>query len=528
MDGLRRRMGSLCRERSMVWLLITAVCMVVYGKCLFYGITNSDDEVMLAGNLPFLRDLSNIFRVFSLDAFYAHRSIDLYRPLQSLTYILDAQWGGDTVFNAHLGNLLLHVITCLTVYHLLLRLEFSQRLALVGALIFALHYNFMTAVAWLPARGDLLLALFTFLALLALIQSLENRAWRSILLHLLCFTLALFSKESAVVLPFLFATYVWTYGKTGRLTGKHLVLPVYYLAMGSLYWAMRGGAVAGSSDERGIIPFIRNLRTLPETVAKFYLPVNISTLPAYKLSATLGGIAIITALLVLHLCWRKRLQRRVFFYPAWFLFFILPGMTYYPNFYSFSNEHTDHRSYVICFGLLMLSLNLVQLSGLEMKKQFTPLAIILLAYLTALNLHFSASYKNPAEFALRAIRTQSNSALAFANYGIEKYKQGEELEALRHLNQSLRLCDKFMPALHYRAKIFRARGMDRAALADLDTIFSVDPEYDAADYALRGFIKIDLHDHAGAQSDFETALRLEPDQADAVKGLQELSGRGSR
>jgi len=527
MDGLRRRIGNLCGKRPAVWLLLAAVCMAVYGKCLFYGITNSDDEVMIAGNIPFLRDLSNMFRVFTLDAFYAQQSIDLYRPLQSLTYILDAQWGGDTVFNAHLTNLLLHIVTCLTVYHLLLRLDFRQQLALVGALIYAVHYNFMTAVAWLPARGDLLLALFTFLALLTLIQSLENSAWRSILLHLLCFTLALFSKESAVVLPFLFATYVWTHGKAGRLTRKHLALPVYYLAMGSLYWAMKGAAVTGSSDERGIIPFIRNLRTLPETVAKFYLPVNISTLPAYKLSATLSGAAIITALLVLHLCWRKRLQRRVLFYPAWFLLFILPGMTYYPNFYSFSNEHTDHRSYVICFGLLMLSLNLVQQAGLEMRKQFTPLVVILLVYLTVLNLHFSASYKNPAEFALRAIRTQSNSALAFANYGIEKYRQGEDLEALRHLNQALRLCDKFMPALHYRAKIFRARGMDRAALADLDTIFSVDPEYDAADYVLRAVIKIDLHDYAGAQSDFETALRLEPNQPDAVKGLQALHGGGT-
>jgi tetratricopeptide (TPR) repeat protein len=496
--------------------------VAIHFKSLFYGITNADDEVLIVGNIPFLQHLPNILRVFTTDAFYQVKSIDLYRPFQSATFILDAQWGSNTVFNVHLTNLLLHVVSCLTVYHLLLRLEFRQRLALTGALVYAVHYNFMTAVAWIPARGDLLLGLCTFLAMLTLIKSLGNEGWSNILFHLFFFTLALFSKESAVVLPVLFATYLWTYGKSQFLHRKHIVLPVYYLAMGSLYWVMKGTAVIVSSNARGGIPFIKNLWTLPETVAKFYLPVNISTLPAYKLSATLTGVAIITALFVLLLCFRQRLQLRALFSPVWFFLFILPGMTYYPNFYSFTNDHIDHRSYVICFGLLMFSLNLVQLAALDTKKYFALAVIILLVYLTSLNFYFSKSYKNPAEFAMQAIRMGSNSSLAYSNYGIEKFKQGEDLEALRYLNASLRICDKYMPALHYRARIFRARGMNSAALADLDNIFSVDPKYDAADYALRGLIMVDMKAYDNAKGDFLTALRLDPNQADAASGLQEL------
>ncbi len=518
----------MTNNNATVYLSIITLCIIIYFKCLFFGITNSDDEVLIAGNLPFLHDFSNILKVFTTDAFYLHKEIDLYRPLQSLTYILDAQWGGDTIFFVHLTNLKLHILSCLTVYHLLLRLDFRQKLAFTGALIYAVHYLFMTAVAWIPARGDLLLALCTFLALLALIKSLEQPNWANLLFHLLFFTLALFAKENGLVLPLLFAAYLWTHRRTVQLTRKHLLLPIYYSVAGILYWLLKTAAVADSSAERGWGAFMKNLHHLPEMVAKFYLPVNMSTLPAYKLSATLCGVLIITVLLVLfHFC-RDLRKRQALFYPSWFLLFILPGMTYYPNFYSFSNEHVDHRSYLICFGLLLINLYVVQQYALEKSGYFKVVVVVVLGYLAAFNLILSGSYRNPAEFALRAINMESKSALAYANYGTEKFLQGDELEALRYLNQALRIVRKFMPALHYRARIYVNRGMYREALADLDTIFSVDPEYDASDYTLRGKIKAELQDYTGAESDYATALRLDPGLVDArvaIGRLRHVQGR---
>jgi len=85
-----------------------------------------------------------------------------------------------------------------------------------------------------------------------------------------------------------------------------------------------------------------------------------------------------------------------------------------------------------------------------------------------------------------------------------------------------------MPALHYRARIFVNRGMYREALADLDNIFSVDPEYDATDYLLRGMIKAELQDYAGAEADYATALRLDSGLVDArvaIGRLRHVQGR---
>jgi len=520
---LQSRPGRLFSERGTAYLLIAAVCLAVYIKCLFYGITNSDDEVLIAGNLPFLQDISNVFKVFTTDAFYQTKSIDLYRPLQSLSYIIDLQWGLNPTFATHLTNLLLHFSSCIAIYHLLLLLAFRQTLALLGALVYAAHFLFIAAVAWIPARGDLLLALFTFLTLITFIQVVEKGSWRRMSLHLLCFTLALFAKETAVVIPLMLLIYLWAFEKTGLLTRCSLILPGYYAAAMLLYFALKSVSVSPPKGVTGFTPFIKNIRTIPETVAKFFIPVNISTMPEFKLAATLTGLLLIAALVVIHLYFRQHLTRKVLFYLAWFMLFIAPGMAYFPNFYYFCYEHTDHRAYLVCFGLLLLLLNLVQISALDRTRYFRAFSVMLITYLGVANLLLSGSYRNPTEFSLRAIRTNPNSCLAYSIYGTELYLQGRAEEAFDNLNRSIKIYGRFLPALHYRARIFRQKGLDHEALADLDTLLAADPEYDANDYELRALIKAGMKDYAGASKDYSAALRLNPAHPDAAKGLKELN-----
>jgi tetratricopeptide (TPR) repeat protein len=504
-----------------ITLLIAAVCIAVYAKCLLYGITKSDDEVLIAGNLPYLQNFANILTVFTTDAFYQIQSIDLYRPLQSATFILDAQWGADPVFVAHGTNLLLHILACLAVFRLFILLNLRCHIALLGALVYATHYLFMTAVAWLPARGDLLLALFTLLTLITFIRQLETGKRRYCLYHGMFFALAIFSKESAVVLPLLLAVYVWAYGKAPLLTGKKsALLLLYYAAVLTVYFTLKSAAVTLYKGDTGIVPFLKNLRTLPEMIAKFYLPVNMSTLPEYKLSATLAGVLALAGLTALLWQARDRVGKEVLFAAAWFLLCILPGMAYFPVFYYFAYEHMDHRSYVTCFGLLLLNLHLLQAYGVDQKRYFRIAAVGLLLYLTLFNLYFSANYKDPAAFALRAIRTNPHSAQAFETYGTELHLQGRDDEALENLDRAIRIFPRYMPALQTRARIYRSRGLNRQALADLNTLLAADPEYSADDYYLRGLIRSELGDTAGALADFEVALRLNPAHGGARDALR--------
>jgi tetratricopeptide (TPR) repeat protein len=233
-------------------------------------------------------------------------------------------------------------------------------------------------------------------------------------------------------------------------------------------------------------------------------------------------VLLITLLVALHFYLREKLNRQPLFYVSWFILFIIPGMSYFPNFYNFCYEHVDHRTYLVCFGLLLLLLNLVQLLELDRAKHFRAMAIVLLGYLAGTNLLISGSYRNPTEFSRKAISTNPNSALAYSIYGTEMFLQGNIESAFDNLNSSLKICSKFLPALHYRARVFRQKGANREALADLDTLLATDPEYDADDYELRALIRIDMKEYDGAIRDYRTALRLNPQHAAARKGLMEL------
>jgi tetratricopeptide (TPR) repeat protein len=223
-----------------------------------------------------------------------------------------------------------------------------------------------------------------------------------------------------------------------------------------------------------------------------------------------AGIIIIAGLAGLHLVYRKRFDRRVFFYAGWVLLFMVPGMLYYPKFYYISYEHVDHRAYITCFGLLLLSLNMIQTFGVDIKIYFKGFCLLLLAYLVAFNIHFSGSYRNPSEFALSAIRTGSNSANAFSIYGTELYLAGRDDEALYYLNRSIHIFNRFTPALYTRAMLYRKHGMNSEALADLDTIVAFDPGFGAGVFALRAEMKNALGDYEGAISDNQAALRFNP------------------
>jgi tetratricopeptide (TPR) repeat protein len=505
-----------------VFALLAMVCLSVYYHTLFFGITHVDDSMLLTENIAYLRHLPNILKALTTDAFYRTQTIDLYRPLQTVSFFLDTLWGFDLVWTAHATNLLLHMATCCTVFTLLLRLEFRRPVALAGALIYAVHYLFSSAVIWIPARGDLLLALFTFQALMAGIRLIETNRWHHYVLHLFWFTLALFAKETAVVLPFLFALYLWTANALQRINKRYLVLLGSYGAVVALHASLRHAAVKESAQVTGVGPFLKNLPVIPETVARFFVPVNISTLPAFQPLATGTGIVIILAL-GCYFLWRKPAgKRQPLFAVAWFVALLTPSLAYYPDFYFFCYEHIDHRAYLVCFGLLLIVLHLVQDCQLDRRRGFTAGVLLILVYLVAVNLHYSHRYQNRLEFAKLAMATNPKSALGYSLYGQEMLAQGNVEAALQYFTQSLRICPVLIPPLQLRAKIYRQRQLDREALADLNAILFTNPDAGAQIYIDRAHVKVTLENYTGALQDFTAALRLDKDNGQARKGAGEI------
>lgn len=203
---------------AVICLIIVFSCLGMYFRSLSYDYSYNDDDVMILDNAAFLHNLSNIPQAIVSDAWFKHQQIELYRPLQNVTFMLDAALGKDIIFSTHRTNLILHILCCLAVFFLLQLFRFDRKYALFGALIYAVHFLFLHAVIWIPARGDLLLTLNALLTTITFLLILRSGKWYHYVLNVLAFGLALFSKESAIMLPLIFVVYLILFSRKTLFT----------------------------------------------------------------------------------------------------------------------------------------------------------------------------------------------------------------------------------------------------------------------------------------------------------------------
>lgn len=164
-----------------------------------------DDDVQVALNQR-IRSFSNLPQAFSENfwAFNAPSSFtNYYRPLHTITYMAGYALGGLSPPTYHWINILLHVVTCLSVYWLGNRILRDAWISFWGALVFATHPMHSENVAWIAGVTDLGCALFYFISLGAYLKYREDVPRRSswLAVSLLSFFAALLYKEMAFTLP---------------------------------------------------------------------------------------------------------------------------------------------------------------------------------------------------------------------------------------------------------------------------------------------------------------------------------------
>src|SRR5204863_12889 len=140
-------------------LYIALAVLAVYSTALGFNFIGFDDTDILKHRYFIIGDLSKIKLAFTTDAFLGTNG-SFYRPLQTVSFMLDALIGGPSPFIYHFTNLVLYIVGSLCVFWLLRTLGYQRLSSLLLALLFALHPMFVPMVAWVPTRGDLLLTIF--------------------------------------------------------------------------------------------------------------------------------------------------------------------------------------------------------------------------------------------------------------------------------------------------------------------------------------------------------------------------------
>ena len=128
-----------------------------------------------------------------------------YRPLTEAVIGLEYLLWGNSPVAFHLTSLLLHAL-CSLLCLWLVKVLVPPRpaVALTAGLLFAVHPVHGDAIFWLSARSDLLCTFFFLLSMILYVRGRgPDRRRAPTLGSVLCFILALLSKEVALSLPFL-------------------------------------------------------------------------------------------------------------------------------------------------------------------------------------------------------------------------------------------------------------------------------------------------------------------------------------
>ena len=390
--------------------LIIAFCIpiLLYIQTIGFGFTYFDDNGIIINNIAFLSNFGNVHKAFLTDAFIQKMS-SFYRPLQTLSYMIDIRLsGGNYTWMYHLSNvLILGSISCL-LYLLLRRFLIPPKIALLGSLIYCVHPLFVSSVSWIPAVGDLLLTFFSLLSFIFLIDFLQKKKFTFLLFHWATFTIALFCKETAAFLPIVFILYCFTFSAKKRSKKKYFLLIILYAISGIFWFWLRSKAILTVSNldaVTGLTAIIPNLRSIPESLAKFFLPFDFAPVPGFSLFKTLAGLGIMIAIIILFIKNRERTKKEKLFCLSWYIIFMFPPMLFKSPYI----DYLDHRFFLPMIGILFFVFLLFpkkwSKKGDSKRYWLMAAAVILLSSFTFIK---SRDYHDPLRFYNSAVTHNPN------------------------------------------------------------------------------------------------------------------------
>jgi protein O-mannosyl-transferase len=474
--------GAVLSERARPYVLLT-LALLVYANTLANGFTYDDEGYVLR---------SQAVQTFSLAKLFGPTSGNhIYRPFAFSTFAANWAISGAQPFAYHLVNILLHAAVCLLLYFvlktLLAAVSQGDVIAFAAALLFAAHPIHTEAVASIVGRSELLAAGFL---LAAWLLHLQDRPIPT----LVCFALAMLSKESAVVfLPLvLFGDYAL--GKLKPLS-RYISVAAVTLLYIALLWTVQGhhfekGPYAKVDNPLASLPTVWRILNAIRVAWKY---IGLQLYPAtlsydYSFNAiplftnwTHTLPAAFAALVVLCLwLWSIRAKR-----SAW----MLAGAIYFVGFAITSNILLstgtimgERLAYLPSAGFCLL-IALIWAS-LERRRQAFAWAL-LLCLVAAFSLRTIVRNRdwrdNPTLYSTD-IRAVPNSVRAHLNLGDEFLRRGQVEPAHNEFQLALNIYPDSDGALERFGMTEALMGQNQQACWDLGKALSLaqlnDPNYD--------------------------------------------------
>jgi len=526
--------------------LLKAALIVAVGGWIYWPALHGGwvwDDLMEIPQNVVLRDPHGLARIWE-----GSGSPDYFPLKTSLQWLLGRIWGEDPVV-FHAVSLGLHLLSALLFWRLLQML--GLRFAWLGGLFLVVHPLVVESVAWIAELKNTLSLALLLAASIAYVSfsgtgtadiprqspTGDGEPCSGYWLSLAFFLLALLSKSSVVMFPFVILLHCWwRQGRIGRkdlrnaapffglslLLGLVTIFFQYHRALSA--WTVPVGgfasrmAVAGTSLSfylwkslvpAGLHPMYRQWSVEPPSLAQF--------LPWLVLFILLGWL------------WTERAAwgRHVILGLGFFVLNLLPVLGFVPMSYMHISWVADHFVYLPLLGLIGLGVAAVGAiwqrlpSGIFGLRLALAGGIGLLALLLARESRGDAeSFRSDDALWSHTLRLDPQAWMARIDLGRDLFQAGLLEEAIDQYNQALGIRSDLPEAYYNRGSILLRLGRLPEAIRDMEEALRLQPDSPDAQTNLGNALA-----RAGRLPDaiphYEAALRLQPGARDARANLAE-------
>lgn len=525
--------------------LLIGFSIIIYANALKNGFV-FDDFGTIVNNNHLIKNPCKFSILINPKEYFDYSGEITYRPLATLSYMLDYSLYGLKPWGYHLTNILLHSVNVVLLYMFLVLLSAgNEQLIIKGrgvklttpqpfllSLLFAAHPILTEAVNAVSFREDLLSFLFYMatLNIYLFLRADSNKCQPllALLLYIsscLIYFLALLSKEMAASLPLVIYCYEWVYAYKGKYIFSFLLNWRYlgYLSITLIYIYLRFYYFYNLTEANILPPQLADrLATVPWLVLN-YLKLTIfpvSLIADYKIGIVSFVYSIdfvlpfVVVLSLIALVFITK-YREVAFGVVFYLITLIPVYNIVPIAHPFAERYL----YLPMVGFIIVASFIINMI-LKTWRAYILLLIILIVLIYSFNVvKRNSVWIDSYSLWADTVKKMPNNNLAHYNLALVYYRQGRLIEAAQELDIAIRLKPDNAEQHFALAQVNEKQGRFMEALSEYEKAISIEPDDEryhagiAILYFRQGMVE-------RAIQEFETAYRLNPTEPKIYNNLK--------
>ncbi|MDP2168580.1 MAG: tetratricopeptide repeat protein [Thermodesulfovibrionales bacterium] len=519
-------------KKSIPIIAVVLFSFAVYLNSLSNGFVY-DNHFMIENN-PWIKDIKHLPDIFTKDMWAFMGKSNYYRPIPHLSNMAVYHVFGPDPFGFHLFYLSVHAANAAIVYLIasMLIARPAPFAPLAAALLFAAHPVNTESV--LESYAEPCFAFFFLLSVYSYMRATsgDRPSKAGYALSVFSFFLAMLSKETAIILPFMLMAYdLIKKAPPVPRTGFNVRLKRYmpYLVAAFFYFAIRLSAIGGFAPV-SVYPALTGYKYAVNVLVHFamyleklILPVGLNAYYEVRPVEFLTGIKAVASFVAalmfsaaLYLSWRKN--------RAFFFCLLLIAVPLFPAFYLIRNPVDEYNTfaerylYLPSAGFAVALAMSLSWAYFAFKPAFGKALgaafLVLIAAYSAGTVSRNTVWKDDITLWSDTVRKSPAIALPRVNLGAAYKNKGLTDKAEEQYLTAIRLTPR-LPTAHFNlANTYISKGLTDKAIAEYNAAIRLKPEYAEAHNNLgRAYMLKGQTEDAAAQ--FTAAVKIYPGYADA-------------